>query len=236
MRILTSIPQITFRNWFSNLIAKLFLLKPISLFSKASNKRKIRNLITTPRRESMLTTTKNSNSDTKFQRVKSSDNFSELSSLDWTRDFYISIGKYSSGNEFRYKLRRQSCKLVEQVVNKHGQRKLRWTSRSFRTRYINIERSPIVGLVSRFLTSTKRHIVDSNSIRTIVCQLYNVGSDETARGIQEITSGDTGPETRKKKKKPGIEFALLDTRNQYRSHCSRPVLSSCFVKIDSLDD
>lgn len=67
---------------------------------------------------------------------------------------------------------------------------------SSRTSYINTGPSLMVGLVSRSLTSTKRHIVDSNSIRTIVCQLYNVENDESARGIRadnkwRYAAGDT---------------------------------------------
>lgn len=59
---------------------------------------------------------------------------------------------------------------VVAIVVVLGIEKLRW--RSFWTRHINMD------LVSRFVTSTKRHILDSNSIRTIVCQLYNVENDD----------------------------------------------------------
>lgn len=74
--------------------------------------------------------------------------------------------------EFWYQEEELVAIVVDAVL---GIEKLRW--RSFWTRHINMD------LVSRFVTSTKRHILDSNSIRTIVCQLYNVeNDDEAARG------------------------------------------------------
>lgn len=101
-----------------------------------------------------------------------------------------------------------------------GHRKV--TRRSFWTRCINTD------LVSRFVTSTKRHIVDSNS-HTHYCMPIVQRRErwEAGRGgpiEEEITSGDTQPETRKKKKKglciENSRNVVVDTRNQYRSYCS----------------